>query len=442
MSRIGKRCFLIWALLGLFVCTGACLAQQPRVLWETDLFDEDSVKDFPGYHVFLYPVISDVIGDASPEIVVGLQYGGYNYVYLLDGRSGSIVWDEELGGGMYYSISVVDEGEKSKKLVVGSEDHHFYVFDAKTGELLEKNNHGEKIRIISSADINSDGISDYAVIGDWLNVSVYNGKTWERMWEFASEIDIDGVSVDDIDLDGSPEVITLYNRNQVAIMDALTGETEWMFELGTRRIKLFLKAPNIASAHGTASINGERVIVVGTGLGDILVFNGKTGDILHQKKGHTGHITGLSTGDLNGDGFFDVVLTSTDHKVYAVNGKGLEGLWEYRTDGEIYSSPALGDMDNDGLLDVIIVSGDDKMYCIDGREGELIWDYEIGIDCGAGNPLLADVNADGLVDVVVDGPMYGGNLTILETSARCKVNEILWPKVFGNNRNTGAFGEK
>lgn len=432
----------MWAFLGLLAYNGASPVRRPSVLWETDLFDEGSIQGYSGYHVLLYPLISDVIGDASPEIITGLHYGGYNYMYLLDGRNGSILWEEKVGGGMYHSISVVDDGEKSKKLVVGTKDHHFYIFDAGTGELQKKIDHGKKIRVISSADINRDGFSDYAVIGDWFNLAVYDGKTWERLWELVSEIDIDEVSIDDIDRDGSMEVVILYNRNQVAVMDASTGEAKWMYDLGSRNVKIFLNAPNIASAHGMASIDGERVLIVGTGMGDILVFDGKTGEILFRKKEHAGYITSLSTGDLNGDGIFDVVLSSTDHKAYALHGKDLEAMWEFKTDAEIYSSPALGDMDNDGLLDVVIVSDDDKMYCIDGQDGELIWDYEIEFDCNAGNALLADVNADGFVDVIVDGPLYGGNLTVLKTDAVCEKNEILWPKIFGNYRNTGAFGER
>jgi outer membrane protein assembly factor BamB len=125
-----------------------------------------------------------------------------------------------------------------------------------------------------------------------------------------------------------------------------------------------------------------------------------------------------------------------------VNGRRLEEMWEFKTGDEVYSSPALGDMDNDGLPDVVVVSDDDRAYCIDGQDGKLIWEYEIGVDCNAGHPLLADVNADGLVDVVVDGTMYGGDLVVLKTDAKCMENAILWPKVYGNNRNTGSCGER
>jgi len=50
------------------------------------------------------------------------------------------------------------------------------------------------------------------------------------------------------------------------------------------------------------------------------------------------------------------------------------------------------------------------------------------------------VNCNGLMDVVVDGPFQGGKLLVLETSARCEKGKIEWPKVYGNNRNTGEYG--
>ena len=98
-------------------------------------------------------------------------------------------------------------------------------------------------------------------------------------------------------------------------------------------------------------------------------------------------------------------------------------------------------MDNDGLLDVVVVSNDDKVYCINGKDGKLIWDYEFDSKYDTGSSFLADVNANGFVDVVVRGSL-NGNLLVLETNACCEKNEILWPKLFGNNRNTGAYGEK
>jgi outer membrane protein assembly factor BamB len=288
MTKAGASYCIISALVILVVYTGISPAQQPCVLWENDLFDENRITDYPGYHVFLYPLISDVIGDVAPEIITGLQYGGYAVLYVLDGRSGSIIWEDRLGGGMYHSIAVVDDGDAYKKIVVGTKDHHLYVFNARTGELLNTIDHGNKIRIISAADINGDGVSDYAVIGDWLNVALYDGRTWEKTWDHVSKIEIDEVSIDDIDQDGSMEVIALCNRNQVLVSDALTGEIEWMHDLGTRKVMIFLNAPNIASAHGIATVYGKKNLFVGTGCGDILALDGKTGTVLHQKKSMRG----------------------------------------------------------------------------------------------------------------------------------------------------------
>ncbi len=76
--------------------------------------------------------------------------------------------------------------------------------------------------------------------------------------------------------------------------------------------------------------------------------------------------------DFDNDGDLEVIIGSSDQRVYFINGdennNGMIGSSEvakYKTEGSVYSSPAIGDVDADGDLEVIIGSNDGGVYSFD-----------------------------------------------------------------------------
>jgi len=328
MFKMNKKLFFICVAIFILINTTTCQAQQPRILWEKDLYDN------PQVYTWLFPVIADVLGDPTPEIIVGL-YGGMKHMeknhmlVVLDGRKGTKIWEYELGDAMLRTICVVhDKRENIKRLAVGSYDNNIYIFNAKTGKLIKKIGHAGKARVIASADFNKDDITDYVVVGDWYRMAAYDGKTGIQLWELNSEEYIHGVTIDDIDCDGNMEVIANYNGNKIISINSLNGDKEWVTDLRKARILGIFPITNMSSCSPVlANIDDKRVVIIGTGLGDVFILDGKTGKQL-DKKNVAGCITEMSTADLNGDGTFDIIISSTDHKVYAVSGKDLEKLWK------------------------------------------------------------------------------------------------------------------
>ena len=119
----------------------------------------------------------------------------------------------------------------------------------------------------------------------------------------------------------------------------------------------------------------------------------------------SGSILQAVTGDLNNDGYLDLVVITTG-SVYVYNGNG---------DGTFATTPsvnfgisnakyvALGDLNNDGNLDIVVASYTGNVYILvnQGNEsfpGATIVNAPAGI---TGQIAIADVNHDGLLDIVV-----------------------------------------
>ena len=106
--------------------------------------------------------------------------------------------------------------------------------------------------------------------------------------------------------------------------------------------------------------------------------------------------------DVNKDDTMDVIVGSTDTKVYSFN--GITGLvqWSYPTGGSIWcSSPAAIDVDGDGIIEVIIGSENQKINCINGSTGTLKWQFSTR-NSYISSPAIADIDTNGIMEIIVE----------------------------------------
>jgi outer membrane protein assembly factor BamB len=111
-----------------------------------------------------------------------------------------------------------------------------------------------------------------------------------------------------------------------------------------------------------------------------------------------------AVGDINGDGRVEVVISSFDGWVYAIDGSA-QGLittpkWSFKTDALIWSSPALGDVDGDGRVEVVVGSDDRNVYVLDGATGAEKWRFAT-LNRVRASPTLADIDGDGQLEIVI-----------------------------------------
>ncbi len=150
-----------------------------------------------------------------------------------------------------------------------------------------------------------------------------------------------------------------------------------------------------------------------------------------------------SIGDIDGDGSPEIVFgtgPSTDtgpRYVYAVKCDGTPSPgWPVTVDGRVSSSPALADVNGDGILDVIVT--DDlphpgppfsHVYAFNGVNGARIWkvvprSLDGGGTPSSASPIVADVMGDSKLEVMV---VVNSEICVLDATTGLQLTESHYP---------------
>jgi len=150
-----------------------------------------------------------------------------------------------------------------------------------------------------------------------------------------------------------------------------------------------------------------------------------------------------TVGDLDGDGSKELVFASADGYLRAFRGDGTQvSAWAFDADAQGAWNAALADLDADGYLDVVVQYGDSTdPYIIKAldRNGNVLpgWPRLLpGNDSGPAGPALADLDGDGRPEVVAIAGINWNEVHLLKGDGSYLAG---WPKVLEGRSNAGCY---
>ena len=288
-------------------------------------------------------------------------------------------------------------------------------------------------------DVTGDGVPEIVIsYGSTFEPGIAGGvRAYRRdgtlLWDRpSSDFDGNGVgepvitapAIGDVDGDGTIEVAWGSVDGHVYLVNGLDGTDKPGYPIFVR--DSIRSSPALHDVDG----DGKLEIVIGVDAhAEGPPFNTPDGGCLHVLRPNATEVAGFpvcidqtivsspAVGDIDGDGAPEIVFGTGSfypnraHKVYAYrcDGTPVAG-WPVSVDGEVATSPALADVDGDGVVDVVVTDNNAApsttfhVYAFKGNGTQIFKSVPkslFGNTPNAGDPVVADVAGDGKVEVLL-----------------------------------------
>jgi len=355
------------------------------------------------------PSVADL--DGTGKTIIGPSWHDSS-VYVFD-LAGQVKpgWPAKLRNGLWSGVAVGDLlGTGQKTLVLGSNGPEIYALRADGTEWM-------------------DGDGNPATFG----VFKVLGTGWEI---------------------GTPALAPLENNGQLAIV--FGGQDGYLhaWRADGQDVPGFPQLLNggVSGSAAVGSLDGPEgplSIVVGTVADYLYVFNSngtiRSGFPKWVKMGGTSKSPSPALADMNGDGYLDIVVASTNGCIYCWNRDGMSiqpynARYSSMTTAAAECSPVVADINGDGRPDVVTGDETRQLAAISGMDGSMLPGFPIQLQAEIrGTPALCDLDGDDMTEIVVAG--WDKNVYVWDYDFAFSPGQTPpWPQFHHDAMRTGYAG--
>jgi len=444
-------------------------APQMKIEWSWNVSKYPSLiaKLGASPDVTLGAVITDDIDkDGAVEILWSYRKAE-DRVICLDSKTKDLQWvypsldkDPFLQGDPWGIASIEDiDNDGNKEILIIARDKNLHCITP-AGQLKWMYECGGSEIAPALYDINKDGKLEI-IIGP-LKTSMITAldNTGKKIWDFPINSYVNcGSTAFDVDRDGEVEILTVDGAGNFYCVSS-TGSEKWRFEMGNRpnQLKPVVADVNNDGEYEILVHSRNRILYCLTFFGTE-VWRFEVGKIrVNATHTHWDLSTdaGISEGgivvaDVDQDGVLEVLVGDWIGNFHCINGITGTEEWYTHFPSEMWTGITVGDVNGDGTIDVVSAGEGDEdpeiyrffghtaptypagvLAAVDGKTGATVGVYPTSVGCCQA---MGDFDADGKLEIAAYVWEGKGLLAVLTMDGKYDPKLVPWPLRFLNLHN-------